>query len=108
MGQKFITIDGNNVVLEPYDEDNNNVPAEALPITEDEFRRLSIGFDMFQYVGGKLISNDSTKLIRDKNILIDIAREDIVETLISPERARINSMSRVDVDAELISKGRQL
>ena len=40
MGNKFVTIDQNNIVEEPYDEDNNNVPEGAVSITDVEFEVL--------------------------------------------------------------------
>jgi len=57
MGQKHVTVDGNNIVQEVFDEDNNNVPVDALPITDSEMYLLSqreVSFADFRMIAGVL------------------------------------------------------
>jgi len=56
MGQKHVTIDSNNIVREVYDEDNNNVPDGALPITDSEMAMFNNDyiFSDFEMVNDKL------------------------------------------------------
>lgn len=57
MGQKHVTIDGENIIQEVYDEDNNNVPSGALPITDVEFAMFNspyYNFSDFEIVSGSL------------------------------------------------------
>ena len=56
MGAKFVTVDESNIVQEVYDDDNNNVPDGALPITDSEMATLGgeYIFSDFEMVGGAL------------------------------------------------------
>jgi len=56
MGQKYVIVDGNNIVQEVFDEDNNNVPNGALPITDSEMTMFGsrYTFSDFEVVGGSL------------------------------------------------------
>jgi len=53
----FVTVNEGNIVQAPYDDINNNVPVGALPITDAEFKQLSLPdnqFDDFRIVGNTL------------------------------------------------------
>jgi len=68
MGQKHVTVDNNSIVQEVYDEDNNNVPDGALPITDIEFNMFNshYRFSDFEIIGGELQltanANDNVKI----------------------------------------------
>ena len=77
MGNKFVTVDGSNLVEEAFDEDNDNVPAGALPITDIEFDfiRANTGrpFSDFEIVAGsvQLVANiDDVVKTRKINTLV--------------------------------------
>ena len=56
MGQKYVTVDG-NIVQEAFDEDNNNVPVDAVTITDVEFAMFNnprYNFGDFEIVNGSL------------------------------------------------------
>lgn len=53
---KYVTVNG-NIVQEVFDDDNNNVPDDAVTITDEEFSMFNdprYGFSDFEIVGGTL------------------------------------------------------
>lgn len=55
MGDKYVTLDGDGFVVEPFDSDNGNVPADAVPISQADFELLRTGpFNLFRHADGVL------------------------------------------------------
>jgi len=70
MGQKYVTVD-NNIVQEVFNEDNNNVPDGALPITDIEMRMFNgvYVFSDFEMIGGKLqLTANADENVKDRKI----------------------------------------
>lgn len=69
MGQIFVSLESDGkTVAEPYDEENGNVPIDAIPITDIEFDMMKneeYSFGDFEIVGGvlqlKASANDNLK-----------------------------------------------
>ena len=68
MGKKYVKLDNNSVVLDPYDERFGNVPADAVPITDEEFLQLSREpCHYFEIVAGKLVRrSEATNIEKDR------------------------------------------
>ena len=71
MGQKHVTVDASNIVQEVFDEDNNNVPNGALPITDSEMGMFTDDyiFSDFEMVGGALsLRADANNNLKERKI----------------------------------------
>jgi len=86
MGKKHVTVD-NNIVQEVYDEDNNNVPKGALPITDVEMSLISqraVSFSDFEMINGVLnlraeaADNMKTRVIEGFDIVMFKAFAEII------------------------------
>ena len=81
MGKKFVTVDGNNIVQEAFDEDNTNVPNDALPITEQDMALISephLTFSDLKMVGGVLqLTDNAADNIKDR--IIDSSSPEMIK-----------------------------
>lgn len=109
MGQKFVTVDENDVVKEPYDSDNGNVPVGARSITEIEFKQLAGGFNLFKHIGGILVPNQIKVEEKLKQQLLLIEEQNTIQELINtsmiPKIAQINGMNETALNAAIAAGG---
>jgi len=71
MGQKYVTVDVSNIVQEVFDEDNNNVPNDALPITDIEMGMFGGDyiFSDFEIIDGLLeLTTNADENVKDRKI----------------------------------------
>ena len=72
MGQKHVTIDGNNIVQETYDDDNGNVPVDAVAITDSDFSMFNdpqYTFGDFEMIGGALsLRVDASDNVKERTV----------------------------------------
>lgn len=89
MGKKFVTIDENNIVQEPFDDVNKNVPDGAIEITDVEFKALHNRdnvFSDFEMVGGVLQlltgADDNRKTRKINNLISNPAFKAFAELML--------------------------
>jgi len=71
MGQKRVTTGSNNIVQEVFDDDNNNVPGDALPITDIEMGMFNGDyiFSDFEIIDGLLeLTANADENVKDRKI----------------------------------------
>jgi len=109
MSQKYITIDGNNVVTNALDEDSPDLANDAIPITDSDLLRLGIGFDLFKYENGALVSNEALVLSRGRQAKIDaLIKNELnkaARASISGQITAIENMNEATLDTAMNAAG---
>lgn len=104
MGKKYVTTDTDGTILEPFDEDNKNVPDDARPITNDDFLLLMGNFSQCKLVDGALVKNLDFEAAQMKAELIERERKKAIENLIAAKRTQIEKMTHAELKTTINKK----